>query len=259
MKITFLGTGTSTGIPEIGCTCEVCTSMDVRDKRLRASVLVETEGKRLLIDCGPDFRWQAIRSGFSELDGVLVTHEHYDHVGGLDDLRPFCHKKGVDIYAEANVADAIRTRIPYVFRENKYPGIPKLTLHLVNERDTFMVSGVPVIPIRVMHNKLPILGYRIGNFAYLTDMKYLPEAEFDKLKGVDILVIDALKKTEHLSHLAVNEALMNIRRIAPRSAYLIHMSHRVGLHAVVEKELPSHIHYSFDGLVVDTDNLPQTV
>lgn len=259
MKITFLGTGTSTGNPEIGCGCEVCTSTDKRDWRLRASVLVETAGKRILIDCGPDFRWQAIRAGVARLDGILITHEHYDHVGGLDDLRPFCHEKGVDIYAEENVAEAIRTRIPYVFRVNKYPGIPNLILHPINNQDTFSVAGIDVIPIRVMHNKLPILGFRIGNFAYLTDLSYIPEEEFGKLKGLDVLVIDALKKTKHLSHETVGEALENIKRIAPKKAYLIHMSHRVGLHAVIDKELPPNVYYSFDGLVLDTDKLPQTV
>lgn len=258
MRITFLGTGTSTGNPEIGCSCEVCTSKDKRDWRLRASVLVETEGKRLLIDCGPDFRWQVLRADISELDGVLITHEHYDHVGGLDDLRPFCRKKGVDVYAEKYVVEAIRTRIPYVFREHKYPGIPNLQLHTVNAEDPFFVSGIQVIPVRVMHNRLPILGYRIGNFAYLTDLKFIPEEEFVKLNDLDVLVIDALKKSEHLSHESVDEAIENIRRINPRSAYLIHMSHRIGLHAVIEKELPPRVYYSFDGLVVDTEDVPQT-
>lgn len=259
MKITFLGTGTSTGNPEIGCRCEVCTSNDKRDWRLRASVLVETDGKCILIDCGPDFRWQAIRAGLTGLDGILITHEHYDHVGGLDDLRPFCHEKGVDIYAEANVLEAIRTRIPYVFRVNKYPGVPNLVLHQINGHDVFSVAGIDVIPIRVMHNKLPILGFRIGNFAYLTDFKCIPEEEFKKLQGLDVLVIDALRKAEHISHESVGEALDNIKRIAPKTAYLIHMSHRVGLHAVIEKELPAGVYYSYDGLTVDTGKLPQTV
>lgn len=250
MRIIFLGTGTSTGIPEIGCQCEVCTSRDPRDRRLRASILVETEGKRILIDCGPDFRWQVITNKIYHLDAVLVTHEHYDHVGGLDDLRPFCREKGVDIYAEENVAEAIKTRIPYAFREHKYPGVPNLALHTIDTRP-FTAAGVTVIPIRVMHAKLPILGFRIGKMAYLTDLKSLPYEEYAKLENLDVLIIDALRKGEHPSHASLDEALAVVREIRPRDAYLIHMSHRIGLHAVVEKELPSRVYYSYDGLSVD--------
>lgn len=250
MRIIFLGTGTSTGIPEIGCQCEVCTSRDPRDRRLRASILVETEGKRILIDCGPDFRWQVITNKIYHLDAVLVTHEHYDHVGGLDDLRPFCREKGVDIYAEENVAEAIKTRIPYAFREHKYPGVPNLALHTIDTRP-FTAAGVTVIPIRVVHAKLPILGFRIGKMAYLTDLKSLPYEEYAKLENLDVLIIDALRKGEHPSHASLDEALAVVREIRPRDAYLIHMSHRIGLHAVVEKELPSRVYYSYDGLSVD--------
>lgn len=249
MKITFLGTGTSTGIPEIGCTCEVCTSQDPRDWRLRASALVETEGKRILLDCGPDFRWQMIKNKIYHLDAVLITHEHYDHVGGLDDLRPFCREKGVDIYAEDFVAEAIETRIPYAFRVNKYPGVPNLELHRI-ANEPFRAAGMLVTPIRLMHAKLPILGYRIGNMAYLTDLKYIPEEEFGKLEGLEVLVIDALRKKEHPSHENLEAALANIERIAPKESYLIHMSHAIGRQEVVEKELPLHVHYAYDGLSV---------
>ena len=168
MRITFLGTGTSTGNPEIGCPCEVCTSRDPRDWRLRASVLVEVAGKRLLIDCGPDFRYQMLRARCYHLDAVLLTHEHYDHVGGLDDLRPYSRERDVDIYTEANVVEAIKTRMPYVFRAHKYPGVPNLVLHTVGLAP-FEAAGITIQPIRVMHAKLPILGFRIGDFAYLTD------------------------------------------------------------------------------------------
>ena len=192
MKVTFLGTGTSTGVPEIGCSCAVCQSNDPRDNRLRASVLVETAGKRILIDCGPDFRQQMIRSRIYQLDGILLTHEHYDHVGGLDDLRPYCRQGAVPIYAESDVVEAIETRIPYVFRAHPYPGVPRLALHTIS-LEPFEVAGVLVQPIRVMHGRLPILGFRIGNFAYLTDILTLPETEVPKLQGVDVLVLDALR------------------------------------------------------------------
>lgn len=247
MEITFLGTGTSTGVPEIGCQCEVCTSSDKRDWRLRTSVLVETEGRQILLDCGPDFRWQMIRNKICHLDGVLISHEHYDHVGGLDDLRPFCREKGLDVYAEDYVAEAIETRIPYVFRFHKYPGVPNLKLHRIGN-EPFMVAGIPVIPIRVMHGKLPILGYRIGNMAYLTDVKYLPEEEYAKLEGLKVLILTALRREPHPTHESLDEALVNIKRIKPEEAYLIHMSHRIGFYAEVAKTLPPHVHLSYDGL-----------
>lgn len=211
---------------------------------------METAGKRLLIDCGPDFRWQMLRAKCDHLDAVLLTHEHYDHVGGLDDLRPYSREKDVDIYTEANVVEAIRTRLPYVFRAHKYPGVPNLVLHTVG-LEPFEAAGVGIQPIRVMHAKLPILGFRIGDFAYLTDLKYLPEEEFPKLAGLEVLVIDALRRGTHLSHEGLEEALVNIARIHPRVAYLTHMSHRIGLHAEIEQQLPAGVHYAYDGLQLE--------
>ena len=253
MKVRFLGTGTSTGNPEIGCRCEVCTSSDERDWRLRASVLVETEGKRILIDCGPDFRMQMLKTlaedYFTDLDGVLLTHEHYDHVGGLDDLRAFCRNGALPIYAEDYVAEAIRNRISYVFEENKYPGIPNLELIPIKNQPLF-ISGVEIIPIRLMHGNLPIFGFRINNYAYLTDLKTIPEEEFDKLKDLDVLIINALRQKEHIAHENVQQALKNIEKINPRRAYLTHVSHHFGLHSYMEQKLPENVFIAYDGLVI---------
>ncbi|MDR0732995.1 MAG: MBL fold metallo-hydrolase [Dysgonamonadaceae bacterium] len=249
MKLRFLGTGTSTGNPEIGCRCEVCTSSDRRDKRLRASVLIETEGKKILIDCSPDFRMQMLKTleteYFLHLDGVLLTHEHYDHVGGLDDLRAFSREEAVRVYAEEAVTEAIRTRIPYVFREHKYPGVPNLELHII-ENKPFYIAGVAIMPVRLMHADLPIFGFRIGNMAYLTDLKTIPEAEYSKLQNLDALVINALRWKEHISHQNLPEALTQIERINPRRAYLTHIAHSFGLHAVMENTLPANVFVAFD-------------
>lgn len=250
MKITFLGTGTSTGVPEIGCQCEVCQSKDRRDKRMRSSLLVEVDGKSLLIDCGPDFRWQMIRNNISHLDAVLITHEHYDHVGGLDDLRPFSHNKEMDIYAEENVLNGIENKMPYVFRKHWNPSLPHFNLHMIG-LTPFEAAGIPIIPIRVMHGQLPILGFRIKNMAYLTDVKELPEEEFEKLKGLDILIIEALRKRTHPTHETIDEALVNIGKIAPEKAFLTHMSHDAGLYTKVEQELPPNVHFAFDGLLLE--------
>lgn len=252
IKIKFLGTGTSTGNPEIGCTCKVCKSTDPKDHRLRASVIVRTNDKNILIDCGPDFRQQILTEPFKKLDAVLITHEHYDHVGGLDDLRPFSRFGDVPVFAENYVADTLRRRIPYCFQEIKYPGVPNISLTEIENR-SFDIEGLSITPIRVLHHELPIFGYRIQNFAYLTDLKTIPEEEYAKLKNLDILVIDALRIEPHLSHENLEEALSQIRKIAPQKAYLIHMSHHMGLHHEVEKNLPENVFLSYDGLEIETN------
>ncbi|GHT79286.1 hydrolase [Bacteroidia bacterium] len=254
MKLRFLGTGTSTGVPEIGCTCEVCTSTNPRDKRFRTSALVEIDGKHLLIDCSPDFRMQMLEvfktEQFELLDGVLITHEHYDHVGGLDDLRTFSrHGKVVQIYGEKEVTDAIHARIPYVFRENKYPGIPNLELVTIDDKP-FEVKGIQIIPIRLIHGNLPIFGYRIGNMAYLTDLKIIPEEEYAKLQNLDVLIINALRNYPHVSHQTLDDALKNIERIRPKRTYLIHMTHTFGLHEKMQAVMPENVFIAYDGLEI---------
>jgi phosphoribosyl 1,2-cyclic phosphate phosphodiesterase len=251
--VRFLGTGTSTGNPEIGCRCEVCTSMDEKDRRFRSSVLIEIDGKHILIDCGPDFRMQMLEvfktGSFDKWDGVLITHEHYDHVGGLDDLRTFCRNEAVDIYAEGYVAEAIKTRIPYVFKEYKYPGVPNIRIIPVQNKP-FSIKGIEINPVRLLHGKLPILGYRIDKLAYLTDLKTIPEEEYAKLQGLDVLIINALRENEHISHETIAEALKNIERIKPARAYLTHVSHHFGLHEKRQKMLPAHVFIAYDGLEI---------
>lgn len=237
----------------MGCRCDVCTSTDPKDRRYRASVWIETEGKHILIDCGPDFRMQMLETfrqePFCPLEGVLITHEHYDHVGGLDDLRAFCRTGPVTLYAESEVAAAIRTRIPYVFKAHKYPGVPNLQIQTIDHRP-FLVSGIEIVPVRLMHGNLPIVGYRIGAMAYLTDLKTIPEEEYVKLQHLDVLVINALRQQEHVSHETLADALQNIRRIRPGRAYLTHMSHSFGLHEAMQKTLPENVFIAYDGLEV---------
>lgn len=253
MKITFLGTGTSTGVPEIGCECEVCMSNNSKDKRLRSSVLIETRGKRILIDATPDFRAQMMSLPFQKIDGILVSHEHYDHVGGMDDLRNFGRFGEIDIYAEKNVSEALIRRIPYCFAPNKYAGVPNLKIKEI-DTNPFLIEDIEVIPIRVMHYRLPILGFRIGGFAYLTDVKTIADQELEKLRDLDVLVVSALRKTEHISHQTLDQAIELIHKVEPKKAYLTHLSHQMGLHDVVNKELEEGISIAYDGMELRIKN-----
>ena len=250
MKITILGSGTSTGVPEIGCTCPVCTSSDPRDHRLRASALIETDDTRILIDCGPDFRTQVLGLPFKKIDGVLITHEHYDHVGGLDDLRPFCRFGEVPIYAEPHTAERLRTRMPYCFVDHSYPGVPNIPLQEIEENRTFLINHIPITPLRVMHGRLPILGYRIGNIGYITDMLTMPDVSYEQLRQLDVLVVNALRIAPHPTHQNLAEALDTARRIGAKETYFIHMSHHIGLQAEVERQLPPHVYFASDGLEI---------
>lgn len=251
MKLTFLGTGTSTGVPSIGCSCATCRSADPRDKRLRASALIQSETTSLLIDSGPDFRQQILRLGSPALDALLITHHHYDHVGGIDDLRPYCYPYGFDVYCDKDTDRAIRHNFPYCFAKKHYPGAPVFNTNIITPYKQFSVGDIDVLPLSVNHYLIEILGFRIGNLAYITDAKHIPEATIDAIRGIDTLVINALRHKEHLSHMNLNEALDVINNIKPRVAYLTHMSHDIGKHGNLEASLPPHARPAFDGLTID--------
>lgn len=251
MRLTILGSGTSTGVPQIGCSCKVCRSGDIRDKRLRSSAVVDYRGRRILIDCGPDFREQILRIGSPHLDAALITHSHYDHVGGIDDLRPYCKDRNFPIYCRPDVAEDLRNRVPYCFREHPYPGVPQFDLHELTGDAPFTVDGIEITPLPVLHYKLPIIGFRIGALAYITDCKTMPAETLERIKGVDTLVINALRHESHFSHMNLDEALDVIKETAPRQAYLTHLSHDMGLHRDVEATLPENVRIAYDGLTVD--------
>lgn len=251
-KLTFLGSGTSTGIPEIGCTCDTCTSPDPRDKRYRASVLVEYGGEDILIDCGPDVRSQLLRARCQNLDRILLTHEHYDHTGGIDDMRPlFRNKPEVPVYAEPNVIRAVQLRLPYAFVEKPYPGVPHIVMHQVfPEQPIQLKEGYFIEPLRVLHGKLPIVGYKFGDLAYITDCKTLPEETIEKLKGIKVLVLNALRLYEHMAHLSLSEALALIEVIRPERTYLTHFAHTFGRHTTIEGYCPKGVIPAYDNLEV---------
>jgi len=251
VKITFLGTGTSQGVPVIACECAVCASSDDKDKRLRASLLVETSLNTFVIDAGPDFRQQMLNAGVKKLDAILLTHEHKDHIAGMDDLRAFNYRSqaAIDIYAEERVQAAVRKEYAYVFSENHYPGVPRMELHTL-ENYNINIKGDTVIPLRIFHYRLPIFGFRIGDMAYITDANYISEETKEKLFGVKYLVINALRKEKHISHFSLDEALDLAREVSPRKAYITHIGHQMGKHADVCRELPGNVTLAWDGLEV---------
>lgn len=250
-KLTFLGTGTSQGVPMIGCGCDVCCSADPRDKRLRSSVLVEHEGLTVLVDAGPDFRQQMLRAGVSHLDAILLTHNHKDHTGGLDDIRAFNYleKRASQIYCEKYVEDSLRLEYSYAFAENKYPGAPEWNVHIIDE-NPFSINGVEIIPIRGKHYRLPVLGFRFGNIAYCTDMNHIPEEEFEKLKGLDHFIINTVRRGRHISHFALEEAVAIARKVGAKQSWLTHLSHQLPCCSELEKELPAGILPAYDGLTI---------
>lgn len=279
-KLTFLGTGTSQGVPMIGCACDVCKSTDPRDKRLRASVFVEYEGQRILVDAGPDFRQQMLREGVSHLDAILLTHNHKDHTGGLDDIRAFNYleRRASEIFCEKYVEDSLRMEYGYAFAEQKYPGAPEWHVHNIDSRPFILRSGGPteilswesgkgysystvnldeevktteVIPIRGMHYKLPVLGYRFGNIAYCTDMNYIPEEEFEKLHDLDHFVINCVKHGKHISHYSLEEAVAVAQRVGAKHSWLTHLSHQLPSYEELASQLPEGILPAYDGLVLE--------
>ena len=252
MKVTFLGTGTSQGIPVIACDCKVCTSENPKDNRLRTSILIEENNQTIVIDTGPDFRQQMLRENVQKLDAIVFTHQHKDHVAGMDDIRAFNYKlkKDMDIYCTAEVEEALIREFPYVFSAYKYPGVPEIKVHNI-KNEPFIINGVELIPIEGLHYKLPVFGYRIKDFVYLTDVSFVSEREKEKMKGAEVIVLDALRKTPHISHFTMEQAVELLEELKPKQGYLIHISHLMGKHNEVVKELPNFIKPAHDGLILE--------
>ena len=255
MKVTLLGTGTSSGVPVLGCDCEVCRSTNPKDNRFRSAAMVETDTTRILIDAGPDIRMQLLRVPFRKLDGVLITHIHYDHVGGIDDLRGFCVYGDIHIYGDELVTRHLPVVMPYCFPSDPqmlYPGVPKLALHTIEPHREYQIGDISFVPLRVMHDQMPILGYRFGKFAYITDMKEMGDEEYAYLEGVEVLVINALRfDRPHHSHQLVDDAIRVAKRIGAKKTYLTHVTHQIGLHEKANRRLPVGFEFGYDGLVID--------
>ncbi len=254
MKFTFLGTGTSQGIPVIACQCPVCQSNDYRDKRLRTSALIEYNGVNIAIDAGPDFRQQMLNSKVKSLNAILLTHEHRDHIAGLDDVRAFnwIMQRPMDIWAEQRVQESIRKELSYVFADSKYPGIPEIEMHDFNGHP-FEISNIKIVPIRGYHHKLPIYGFRIGDLTYITDANFIPEEEKGKIVGTKYLIVNALRRQKHMSHFSLQEALKFISDFSPRRGFITHISHQMGQYADISKELPDNVCFAYDGLSFEVD------
>ena len=252
MKITFLGTGTSQGVPIIACECEVCHSVNPKDNRLRTSILVESESTNIVIDSGPDFRQQLLREKVKTLDGVVFTHEHKDHIAGLDEVRAFnfINNMRMPVYATERVQQAIKREFAYIFTEEQYPGIPQIDLHTITD-DAFTIKDIELLPINVMHYKMPVKAFRIKNFCYITDANYISDIDKEKIKGSDVIVVNALRKEEHISHFTFQQAIDLVKEFNPKHAYFTHISHQLGLHDSVSKELPDFIKLAYDGLQIE--------
>ena len=254
LKVTVLGSGTSQGVPVIACECDICQSKDSKDKRLRSSVMLSYRGENFVIDSGPDFRQQMLRENVKTLSGIIFTHEHKDHVAGLDDVRAFNYveKRDMEIYCNEQVEKALRNEFYYIFQEFQYPGVPKVNLNRISKKESFKVGqNLTLLPIEVMHYKLPVLGFRVGDFTYITDAKTISNKEKEKIKGSKILILNALRIAEHISHFNLKEALEFIDEIKPQKAYLTHISHLFAKHSDIEKMLPENVFVAYDGLVID--------